>query len=318
MKNKEKKYGILIIRLVVSVIVFMIVFRKVTGEESLNLLSIITLPLLSVIILTGVFQITINSFIQHNLFSIYDFRFSFSKLLTNNFVSTMYLLVIPGFFAPDFYLGYIYGKDRNDYSRVISALFVNRVIGFTTFILLAVIAILILGSSFIEKLNIENEHLNVKLISIIIVSFFGLLILLWLFFKEKLLKIIKKIIQIWNETRNNKKKICYAFFLKLGFNIIGLAGRLGIGYLLGIKIPIWEFACTILILNLLISLPISLNGVGVREAGYVGLLTLIGVQESTALLFALSEFGITLSVALIGAIIFLSMKTNQLIIKLKR
>ncbi|NQU88513.1 MAG: flippase-like domain-containing protein, partial [Mariniphaga sp.] len=227
----------------------------------------------------------------------------------------MYILAIPGFFAPDFYLGFYYGKEKKNIGRVVSALFINRLIGLTTFILLASIALISMGASFFEELEIESGKLNMKLILLFISGILALLTLLCLFLKDKLLKIIRKIIQIWQETRKNKKKLLYAFFLKLGFNITGLVGRLAIGYLLGITIPIWQFACVILILNFLISLPISLNGVGVREAGYVGLFSLMGVAENTAFVFALCEFGITLFAALFGAIMFIGIKTKDFVMK---
>ena len=318
MQNKVKKYGLLIVKLLISSTVFVIVFHGVFKKETLDFLSFISYQLVLIIIITGVCASIINSFIQKNLLAVYQFKFPFKNILMHNFISTMYLLAIPGFFAPDFYLGYYYGKQKNDYGHIISALFINRAVGFTTFILLAGIALSIMGSSFIENLHIELGQLNTKLLLLIIGVCFVLLFLLWFFLKEKSFKTINEIIQIWNETRNNKKKLWYAFFLKLGFNFTGLAGRLGIGYLLGIKIPVCEFVCIILILNFLISLPVSLNGIGVREAGYVGLLSIMGVPESTAFLFALSEFGITLSAALIGILIFTSMKTKELLIKLRK
>ena len=287
------------------------------GTQTIDFLSIVSIPLFFVILVTGTIQIGINSIIQKNLLAVYNFKFPFKNILLHNFISTMYLLVIPGFFAPDFYLGYYYGKREKDYGRIVSALFINRAIGFILFSLLAGISILLLGPKYVTSLNIEKENINTSLIFFIMVICLGLSLIIWIFLKEKIKKILSKINQIWQETRDNKSKLWNAFFLKLGFNIIGVAGRVAIGYLLGINIPIWEFICVILTINFVIALPISLNGVGLREAGYIGMLAIIGVPKSTAFIFALSEFGITLSVALIGAIIFLAMKVNQVIFKLK-
>jgi hypothetical protein len=91
----------------------------------------------------------------------------------------------------------------------------------------------------------------------------------------------------------------------LAFNFIGISGRIIIGILLGITMPVWKFACAIFIINLLVSFPISINGIGVREAGYVGLLSMFGFSGKISLSFALCEFGITLSAFSIGFILWI-------------
>lgn len=256
----------------------------------------------------------INSFIQFNLFLIYDYKFKFSKLLINNFISAMYLLAIPGFFAPDFYLGYIYGKEVNKYSRVISALFINRIIGFIKFFLFASIAIVIMGSSMFRMLDLNLGSVNLLYVFLFVVVGLLLFFIIKFFFRKKIIFFLNKSKQILHETKKGKGKILTAFVLKLLFNIVGISGRIAIGLLLGIDIPIYELASIIVILNFLIALPISFNGIGVREIGYIGLLTLYGVPSNIALSFALCEFGITLSVAIIGAISFTFINVRKYIL----
>jgi uncharacterized membrane protein YbhN (UPF0104 family) len=316
MNDRIKKYALLVGKISISTLVFVFVIRKVLQDQTIDFISMVSIPLLFVILITGVIQISINALIQKNLLAIYNFKFHYINILIHNFVSTMYLLLIPGFFAPDFYLGYYYGKKQKDYGRIISALFINRAIGLILFTLLAVLSIFLLGPKYIGNLTLEIEHKNLSITFMIISICFLLTLLGWFFFKEKIRKLFCKINNIWQETKNNEIRLWNAVLLKIGFNVVGVTGRILVGYLLGVNLPIWEFVCVILMVNFLIALPISLNGVGLREAGYVGMLTLLGVSESTAFVFALSEFGITVFSALIGASVFSVIKLNQVRLKI--
>ncbi len=307
---KYKKQLFLLIKLVISAGLFIIITKSIFKKETIDLISLLSFKLIFVVAITGLFQIAINSIIQRNLLGIYNLQFPLKNILLHNYISTIYILAIPGFFAPDFYLGYYYGKENKDYGRIISALFINRLIGITTFFFLAGIALIILGSSFVKSVNINATDFGLRYIIIALFGLSVISIVLVVFFKDRLNKFKIKLFQIWEETKNSKNILIQALFLKLGFNIIGLLGRLAIGYLIGVKLPILEFASIILILNFLISLPISINGVGVREIGYVGLLSILGVSKTTAFSFALGEFGITLFGALVGVTIFITLKSK--------
>jgi len=294
------KKVIITAQLIFSLVVFIVIFQEISKETPIDFTSIISLPLLFVVLITGVSQILFNTIVQGKLFSIFELSFSFSHLLKNNFISVMYLLFIPGFFAPDIYLGFVLGKEKMNYSRVISALFINRVIGLGLFISLALIALIVIGDQLKDLVKIENSN------SFIFMGFGGIILglLILLLVKKFAVNFYNKILSIYYETRLKKRILFKAILYKLGFVFVGLIGRIAIGKLLGIPLSIFEFAGIILILNMLISLPISVNGIGVREAGYVGLMVLFGVPPDKALLFAFCEFSIIIVSSIIGLIIW--------------
>lgn len=304
LKKNIRKSVWVFLKIIVSILIFIFVIRKVTQNQAIDFFSILSFRLFIIIVLTGAIQISINALIQKKLLSVFHIPISFKNILVYNIISGVYVMIIPGFIAPDFYLGYQYSKGNKNYSRVISVLFLNRSIGLVTSAFLTVTAILILGPGLLEKIDmseglIKRNVLLYFLLGLVILIMSGLL-----FFDEKISKIIRKISEIWNEARKNKITVFYSLLMKLGFNIAGLAGRLLLGYSVGVDLPVLEFAAIILVLNFLISMPVSFNGVGVREAGYVGLLSLMGVSPATALLFALSEFGISLFAVFIGGLLF--------------
>ena len=57
------------------------------------------------------------------------------------------------------------------------------------------------------------------------------------------------------------------------------------------------------ILDLVMMLPVSFSGLGVREASFVYLLEPFGVDAAPALAFSLAVYALGLSVALVGGLI---------------
>jgi uncharacterized membrane protein YbhN (UPF0104 family) len=78
---------------------------------------------------------------------------------------------------------------------------------------------------------------------------------------------------------------------------------LGLG--LGLNVPIAYYAVLGPMVSLLMLLPISINGMGVREAGIVLFLLPLGVDETTSLSLAFLWFSVGATVCLIGGIVYL-------------
>jgi len=90
--------------------------------------------------------------------------------------------------------------------------------------------------------------------------------------------------------------------------VLGLAGQacmiavyVIIARALSIDVPLPYFALLVVIANLATLVPISLGGVGVREASLVGLLTAQGVRAESAIALSLTVFAVFLIGAFAGA-----------------
>ena len=74
---------------------------------------------------------------------------------------------------------------------------------------------------------------------------------------------------------------------------------------LGLKVPLAYCCIMVSLVSLLIMLPVSVNGMGVREGGTVLFLTPLGVDEATALSLAFLWFTAGAAVSLMGGVIYL-------------
>jgi len=71
-------------------------------------------------------------------------------------------------------------------------------------------------------------------------------------------------------------------------------------------LSIAELSALIMIVNLLIMLPISYSGIGIREGGYIGLLVLLNIDKNKAILFSMMDFSIAIFVVSIGSFMTLA------------
>ncbi len=91
---------------------------------------------------------------------------------------------------------------------------------------------------------------------------------------------------------------------------LGLAGcsaifHWAVARSLGIEVPILAWFVLVPMVMLFAALPLTVNGLGLREMGFVGLLEARGVAEADAIVFAGLSFVIPLVFAVAGGVLFL-------------
>jgi hypothetical protein len=79
---------------------------------------------------------------------------------------------------------------------------------------------------------------------------------------------------------------------------------------LGGTITITALAVVVPLVTLLTLIPFSLNGLGIREGGFVFLLSFFGVAKAEALSISLLCYALTLLFSVVGGLIFLGMRRN--------
>jgi uncharacterized membrane protein YbhN (UPF0104 family) len=77
---------------------------------------------------------------------------------------------------------------------------------------------------------------------------------------------------------------------------------------LGVEVPWPFFFIFVPVVNILGMLPVSFSGIGIREAGYLFFLKLVGIQRHTAVALGLLSSGVVLVTGLFGGLVFLLWK----------
>ncbi len=95
-------------------------------------------------------------------------------------------------------------------------------------------------------------------------------------------------------------RIALAFGLALAYHALCILIHLVLAHALGLALGVAAWSLVYASVSVLMLLPISVAGIGLREGGYVGLLALFGVSSDTALALSFTFLGYTLVGAMLG------------------
>jgi uncharacterized membrane protein YbhN (UPF0104 family) len=109
--------------------------------------------------------------------------------------------------------------------------------------------------------------------------------------------------------RNHWRAIPKALLLSFAIHLLQAWLHVIMGRALRIEIPFSYCVILYPLVGTFSALPISLNGIGLREGGYMFMLELIGVSSETAIAFGLLLFLAIAADSLIGGVIFLLKKS---------
>lgn len=105
----------------------------------------------------------------------------------------------------------------------------------------------------------------------------------------------------WDQPRLIVRPLLISFAIQTLFSVVAIL--VGTGF--GLHIPLQYFFIFVPLGDLLGVLPISFNGIGVREGCYVYFLHQIGVPTPTAVAFSFLCTGVVWSVSLLGGLVYL-------------
>jgi uncharacterized membrane protein YbhN (UPF0104 family) len=102
----------------------------------------------------------------------------------------------------------------------------------------------------------------------------------------------------------------YVFWGAIGLGLIvqglNVLTVMALGGALGLDLPVEAYCIAVPLVGLMTALPISLNGVGVREGGLVWILaTYYGLSDALGVALGLLWFSVTVATGLIGGLVYL-------------
>src|SRR3989304_103131 len=110
---------------------------------------------------------------------------------------------------------------------------------------------------------------------------------------------------------SNRQIIVQAIALSLIAHLIQAWMQILLGQALDVEIP-WSYALIIYpLVGTFSALPISLNGIGLREGGYLFSLRQVGVSPEKAIAFGILWFAIIVLDSLVGGVVFIAKKSPK-------
>lgn len=282
------------LKLLVSGTLLYLFFSKVDIFKILNTLKQIKLP----VFFAGFIIYTSTLFISTKRWSLFLPAFlKYSRLVSLYFVGSFFNTFLPGLVGGDAIKAYYLYKDRCEIGPSLASVFMDRYMGLTALALIGFIAF-IGGHTYLQGTELFW----------LVPLFCGIFLIASLIFWKLnwgRIKFLNAFHTPLMEFKKRKDIIYKGLFLGLIIQSVVIISFYILSLSLGFDIKIIYFFLFIPLITVATAVPVSLSGLGIREAGFLILFTKTGLTEVEALSLSLLIF-ITMSiVSLIGGLEFL-------------
>lgn len=240
-------------------------------------------------------------------------KYSFVLLLKYTFLSYYYSLVLPGQIAGSAAKAYLFGRGKKDAERIAASVAVEKLTGLLSLILLAFVG------AFFSSSDTAAVFLN-----IFVFLFFVFLAVLFVFeidflFKktigfiariktkyqrlESLLSRVELLVRAYKDYSGRKRLLLTALLLGVLFQILCVFIYMLLAGGIGFHLSFFDWCWIHGVISVVLLLPITIGGLGLREAGMVGVLGLLSVKSEQAMALSLLVFSLFVIAAFAGGII---------------
>jgi uncharacterized protein (TIRG00374 family) len=245
------------------------------------------------------------------LLRIFELPASYMRLLKGTFVGIFFNNFLPTGVGGDFVRSHWILEDKSDYSRSIFAVFVERFIGVVTLGFLTLPPLLLLLARGVTSLQIGTFYLLLPLALCC-----GVVLLhpaVFDFINERILPARRwlvgsraKVAEALHALHDAGRRRWLVFLLSGGVHLAGIAFFYCLGRGMGLPLVGWHYFVIVPLTVLATMLPISLNGLGVREGALVVLVGLLNpaVDPAKALALGLLATAVGLVVSLVGGVFY--------------
>jgi hypothetical protein len=229
-----------------------------------------------------------------------------SRLTSLYFIGTFFNSVLPTGFGGDVVRMYELTKQSDQGTESVSTVLVDRLCGF---VVLFIMASLALPFSY----RLIPPLVSAMIVGITVLTLLGVWMALsdgvwsWL----SAVPLVKRLIGMpkvqqfrFSLAAYRTRAISGALLASLAFNVLLMVFNYLIALALGIRISPWYFLIFIPIISFLLTLPVSVSGLGVREGGYVLLFGQAGVPSSLAFALSLCVYAAAVATGLIGGLLY--------------
>ena len=319
----QKKSLLFVFKTVISVSLLSIIILNINWQEVGKLLKEANYYLLLLALSLNILERAELTYKWNMLIRVREVFISFGKLFLINAIGGFWGLFLPSSLGTDVVRGYYLSKNNSEKSVSISSVFIDRVLGMFSLLLVGLVGLMLAGDI------LSGMNIGIYLVSIFILS----IITLYFFQKDSTADLIKKHLvrfkykkigemgvklhQAILEYKKYPVTLLLAFSVTLLVQITRIFTYYFIAMAFNISIPIVYFFMFIPIIMLVIMLPISVGGLGVREGTFIAFFTLVGMATNDAVIISFSNSIINTLVTLLGGIAFLFFKSSNNIPNLK-
>jgi hypothetical protein len=295
-----KKTLLIIVKFLVSAGLLYVIISKTGLEKVLFALKTVNPLLFLVASLSYVVSVYFSS---RRLQLLLPGGFAMRKLFSLYLIGSFFNTILPGLIGGDAIKAYYLSKDTAKASTAVASVFMDRYIGFAAMMFLGMSAypfgFRYFRGSYIEWL--------LPLIAFLFVA--GSFLILGLRIGSRF-TFLSEFYDYFHLYKGRSDAVAKTFFLSLLVQVVGICAAYLLSLGLKLEVPLLAFFIFIPIITTLATLPVSISGLGVREASFVLLFGFIGVSPAQATALSFSWFLSTALGSLPGLIEYLRYKKN--------
>jgi hypothetical protein len=223
-----------------------------------------------------------------------------------------------------FFNNFLPANVGGDFARVLDAARSGstRTTAFSTVLLDRMVGTVALASLAVLTTLPAIDHFHLAMIYLGLLAFFAVTVtMLWAIFHPKLLAVIETLLarvglgrlkpaldelsDRLQGFRHQRRLFMELFIVALVVQVMRIGVHVLTARALGITVPTTYFFLFVPLLAVIVSLPISLNGIGVREGAGIVLFGLVGLPRGSAFSLQFTTYLVAVAVSLIGGVVFL-------------
>lgn len=243
------------------------------------------------------------------------------RLLAYTLVAQLYALVLPGQLAGEAVKAYRLSRDEGQGQgevgggRIVSAVAFDKATGIAGLLLLTGGGLALQSARFGDGLLVAVGLVLAGLIAATLLLAWAparilLLALLGLRAGPKreawLLGPLRRFLEAWRDQTRRPGRALLSVAGGIAVQVAAVAGSQALGLAVGIDQPFSVWSAVIGLMSVIVLMPVTVAGIGLREASLVGLLDLVGVPHAQSLALGFGILTFQVMVALLGAVIDLT------------
>jgi uncharacterized protein (TIRG00374 family) len=234
----------------------------------------------------------------------------YSSLVRWVLVGMFFNNLLPGGISGDLTRLYASGRASGKVADALAVLFYDRLSAFSALLFLGIGALAARGH-FAENALLWAFF---AFITLAVVVVFGLAALPWsgeaiAWLSRKVKPLERLQLSRWFESlrleASQARNLLLAFSIAVIMQIVGVLAEYIVAVALQLPIGISDVFIFVPLLYLAITVPVSINGIGIREAAFVLFFSQLGITQAESVAFSLSCFTLLLLFSMVGGLIYL-------------
>lgn len=303
-----------LIKIAVSLGLLLFLLWTVGFEATLAEILAANAGYFAIAVLIYLVTLAVRSYRWQILLNAQDMQVPLHRLIYLYFAGSFFNIVLPSGFGGDVVKYYELSRHNPDEevnfrARVASSVLADRISG--------MIILLIMGTLTVPfALGLLDPAIILLIVGLTLAGVGGLLVILNVRLRRWLEEHIPGL--QWLLRRRGVKglyaslegytwpALLRASLVSFVFNVLIIALNVALGLTFGVDVQLTYYLVFVPIISVMLAIPLSINGFGIREGGYVFLFTQAGVTQSQAISMSLGFGAVIIIAGLLGGLLYLA------------